>query len=866
MNRPYYYQSVYSCSSFPVEPYQQLYPFQNGTSQIFDPTTLYDAEIIAGTDYAYFERVAYIDSSGNSYPAETFGSLLSGLTGAELSGTGNFIGYEGPGTFERENPTVYRIHFDNYSESEVTVIVRITNLNDNTYADWHTLIVNPDLRFVNQQYEADTLLHYYSKDVTPGFINANFPCSHPGYGGCPPTDVTFNIEILQGNEYGNIKNELTDEISSSFTGITYSELYLFTYYANGLQPDSTATVRIRHSSSDAEMIPQEFSFIIKRNTIPPPSEGGSIYVQMDKEEVMPGDTVNINLLWINEVEDTVEFSEFQRFQVDIAEGQQYGTIVDLETGQEGDSFSDIGSQLMVITDEGIQEDLVKVFLVAQADLMIWTIPVTINNQRKTKQKENQQIVDKADDEGGITPDIIIIGDHLVGVGEITITKEHTILLGETKYYGVKKKVENGTVTEIKIEEIKVGQDSTPVFPSLSGGWSWIQQSSIWSERPINIQTEGQSPIFYDKFYAQVFYSGTTKPIIHDLPEGMIRIIGRYLGKTPDNKVKLFTTQYQSSFTDTLEIQVIRPNKLGDDILSITGPTKVDYVDTTYNNIDSLVIDIAGELGIPPQFLMGIVQQESPNGLGYRYEPFADMMTVQKKFDTTHRYWIESETELGDPTIPHHNNIKDARGPLDNYPGFITVWDIFNEKNEGKNKMYSLSVYDHMKEDYWLPYKKNHFKSLTDGGLDSLAAEDSSKILADTSYIKFLRDSIGGKGMYGTPAQTRIAASYGFMQLTYFSGVKSYKDKGYNYPDNDPNFLPEYIMIPPINIVFGSKHFLGKLRDKLGPVVYPNEDTWPIAQAFELSYWKAFLSYNGGREKEYPNWVFSHVKNNLPKKN
>ena len=73
------------------------------------------------------------------------------------------------------------------------------------------------------------------------------------------------------------------------------------------------------------------------------------------------------------------------------------------------------------------------------------------------------------------------------------------------------------------------------------------------------------------------------------------------------------------------------------------------------------------------------------------------------------------------------------------------------------------------------------------------------------------------------------------------------------------------MIPLINIIYGSKHLLGKLRIELGPITYTDEDTWSREYALELSYWEAFSSYNGRRKKEYSNGVFNHVKNNLPNK-
>lgn len=621
-------------------------------------------------------------------------------------------------------------------------------------------------------------------------------------------------------------------------------------------------------------------------------------VWLEPEEIFPGDTAEVIIKKILFDGTLADFDTSQTFEIGKLEGCTGGDI--LAEGDTAAHFYNVHQPFKFVAADSIDEDSIVVKIrVGLIDSTGGDSPFRVGKNLTTN-----NVLYRSEDEKKMTGnllnkktprDSIEIRNHVFSLWKkrktverdvlsfscfpeywwienlnadtsVTVINDKAkILLGERKFYGVKKKTENDNVTEIKIQEIKVEQDATPVFPSLTGNWSWIQDSTVWSGRPINIETHGQSPIFYDKFYAQVYYTGTTKPVIHDLPEGMIRVIGRYLGKTPDNKVKLFTTQYQN-FTDTLEIQVIRPDKLGDDILSITGPTKVDYEDSTYNNIDSLVIDIAGELGIPPQYLMGIVQKESPNGLGYRYEPFSDMITVQKKFDSNHRYWIESETELGDPPIPHHNNIKDARGPLDNYPGFITVWEIFNEKNDGSPKMYSLGVYKHIKKNYWDVFNKNWVDTLKKRGVNSNLIVDSARVLADTSYIKFLRDSIEGKGMYGTIAQTRISASYGFMQLTYFSGVTSYKKWVYNYPNNDANFLPEYIMIPPINIVYGSKHFLGKLRDNLGPVVYPDEDTWPWAQAFELSYWKAILGYNGGSEKKYPNMVFSHVKNNLPKKN
>ncbi|MCZ7610246.1 MAG: hypothetical protein M5U17_08750 [Ignavibacterium sp.] len=419
-------QYVYSCSGFPVEPYQQLFPYQSSSGLQFSAGSNYEIEITEGIDYAYMERIAYSDSLGNFYEAEYLGSLITGLPGYLLSGTGKYQGWQPTGTFLREKSTNYYIHFDNYSLQQTSVTVRITNLNTQETTYWKTVIVNPQLQIVNQQYENDTLLHYYSKDVSLQLYNINSAgCQHPGYGGCPPDNIRFNIEIIEGQQYGNIKNGLTGDFSTSFTGLPYNELYTFTYYANGLQPEDSAVVRIRHSSNDAEITPIEFSFVVKRNTIPPPSEGGSIYVKMDKDVVIPGDTVNVQLRLIDEIGDTVDFLAMQSFSVDLAEGAEYGTILDIITADTSDSFADIGNMFKIIIEDQITPQQAQIIVVAQTDLMLWSRPVSINS--KTEEKEKEHTADIVNNGGGTTPDVIIIGDHLVGVGEITITKSPIIV-------------------------------------------------------------------------------------------------------------------------------------------------------------------------------------------------------------------------------------------------------------------------------------------------------------------------------------------------------------------------------------------------------------------------------------------------------
>jgi hypothetical protein len=460
-----------------------------------------------------------------------------------------------------------------------------------------------------------------------------------------------------------------------------------------------------------------------------------------------------------------------------------------------------------------------------------------------------------------------------------VKQENEILLGETKYYAVKKKTETG---ELKIEEIKVIQDIAPVFPSTAGeGWEWINKKSIWSDRPINIETKGQIPIFYDKFYAQLFYSGNSKPIINDLPDGMIRVIGRYLGKTIDNKVKLFTEK-ENGRNDTINIQVVRPTKLGDSDNMKSGPTKEGGFKEY--NIDSLIINVAGITGILPQIIKAIMKNESIQFKpSYRYEIFQDFGgNIRNVFDSTHTYWIKSKTDEGYPQIPqnHGTIMYGTKTSKDGYPKPTYAWTLLMDKeyynlyfkrdstvfviDPSDSSTTAISAYKSERNKI-MEFYNSYFNDLKKRGMTDGQAKDSAKIKTQQRYLLYLRKDYGGIGMGSLYAQTRIVASYGLMQLTYYGGVSSYKKNwNLNYPDNDINYLPENLNIIPINVEFGTKHFLGKMRFALGSIGYHNEDTWDKNHGFELTYWKGLSLYNNGNSS-YPNPIFKNAKNYIPKK-
>ncbi len=437
VHRPPYYQSVYSCSIYPVEPFQQNFPWQSGSYMgQFDSTSIYNIEIIYGTEFAYLYKAAHWDSVlQDMTEPEYYGSSLTGLTGSELSGTGEYEVFQWVGIYERKHPSYYEIRFDNFAELEANVIVRITNLNTSIVTEWHTTIVNPQYTMQNLGIDGDTLLHKRVLTITPSIRNSlALTCNQLGYGSCPPTDVTFNIEIIEGEQYGSIGRYDSYfgayEYSSSFNGLSFDEFAYETYVfnANGLQPDSTAVVKIRQSSSDADIGSIDYTFYVKRNFLPPVSENGSIVIETNKNTAMPGDTLDVLLRWEDGSNGIVDFADWQEFAVWVADGFDYGTILNPATSDTSDSFEIIGKEFKLLVSQNITDANAKIVIAAETEVAMLggATRMQSKNQDHLARKEikvyrTAKIQDKEDKESGRpTIDLVIGSQYLSGIKEIII--------------------------------------------------------------------------------------------------------------------------------------------------------------------------------------------------------------------------------------------------------------------------------------------------------------------------------------------------------------------------------------------------------------------------------------------------------------
>lgn len=752
---------------------------------------------------------------------------------------------------------------------QANVKVRISNLNTQVTTYWHTIIVNPQYQIVNQQIDNDTLLHYYSKDVSLNLYNINSAgCQHPGYGGCPPDNVAFNIEVIEGHQYGSIKNGLTGDISTSFTSIPFSELYVFTYRADGVQPDSTATVRIRHSSNDEDITPVELSFIVKRNTIPPPSEGGSIYVKMDREVVFPGDTVNVELLYVDVSGDTVEFFFMQRFNVELAEGYGYGTILNIQSGDTSDTFTDIGNKFKVIVEKQISAEEGKIIIVAQADLMIWSRPVSIN--KKDLENENQHSTGIVDDGGGITPDIIIIGDHIVGVGEIRIVKDNPIeiLLGETKYFQTKRNTSTG---KLKIEEITPDASGVPQQKTgTENGWEWIT-SDAWGDNPVSVvecDTCGEKMgVYWEKKYPtnnfeKVKIGKKDYNIIkmENLGVGLIRLVGRYWSADSTYIIRLKAKN--GSDSTGIKVRVIKPGKLGN-----SGNNSRDVFNKPIS-IDSICITNGGMFGIPPQIIKGHIANEAVGFWpSYAYEPYTtefnyrDANNGYKISDKwlNHPFLVDSISMGSGASIPNHFNVK-----YYNYIGTPTkVWEIVKKYSTlfDNSPPGGVTKYCKRASNDSLDFSRYGYSTVQSIYNNILSYFQGKKSSADSSDFKNARDSMSTYlkdywrgGLNNHWAQTRLASSYGHLQLLLNTSIEE------GYPDSSTK-PPEDLNINSIHWPLAMKRLSRFLNEKGLEDAPSKESKWTYG--YEATFQRMIIGWNP--RTVYSNEVLKNAKSYLPQK-
>ena len=441
------WQVVWNSSRFYPDPYQQLFNFQDNWMDAnkthrriygFLAGTNYSITIQQDEEYCYFTYGNFWDSNTGQYVPESYvGTTLTEVSADELIGEGFWVDpYEGR-PYEKQSPAHYQLRIKRDIPAGTTVTISATGLynNQTKTINYITRIETPTFTIQNDTPE-DTLLHYYSRDVSFYLKFQDRPnwCTD-GWGGAYPTGIKFIVEIVQGQEYGNLYYPGTVAVPEQFgtsitnlddeygTGITN---YTIKYKADGVQPDSLTPgiVTIRCSASDLDIAPVEVSFPVKYNT-DPPEEGGIILVNFNKESFSPGDTATTSSKWLTAYNELLDFPAEQSFNVEITGGSEFGMLFDPNTGTVSDNLQGVSNGFKVITATSIPYDSVVIRLKVNTSVELNNSSKIITNQNPKSEIKENNIADNDNGTKTITPDFFIItpGQEIEGFGEVIIKKD-----------------------------------------------------------------------------------------------------------------------------------------------------------------------------------------------------------------------------------------------------------------------------------------------------------------------------------------------------------------------------------------------------------------------------------------------------------
>jgi hypothetical protein len=326
---------------------------------------------------------------------------------------------------------------------------------------------------------------------------------------------------------------------------------------------------------------------------------------------------------------------------------------------------------------------------------------------------------------------------------------------------------------------------------------------------------------------------------------MIRLTGRFWKQDTVHRVVLEATDGMRS--GRIIIEVKRPTSLG---------TSNHVKKNVFNedvSIDSLAITHGGRNGIPPQLIKGHMHKEmllfAP---AYRYEPWKDIELqsnarhARRYFSPTNHFVVDSAgMGSGDPVSTTHTNVRSFPdvGPID-YPRAPTT---IREYLSTWLRVYAQTgpvriVHDNADDltrywRKWYGYMRDSVAGFSDG--------DAKRAGLIRSAVD-LGEGLVGESQYDRYAQTRIVASYGFLQITHYTATDNslngfVRTAGNRPPEllNEESFgLPAYTQLMLI--------FLGNA----------SEANW--GEGYEKGWFRALDRYNHG-EPRYEHAVFYRLR-------
>jgi hypothetical protein len=405
----------------------------------------------------------------------------------------------------------------------------------------------------------------------------------------------------------------------------------------------------------------------------------------------------------------------------------------------------------------------------------------------------------------------------------------TILLGETKYFKAVND-EQGNLT------IKVYQSRPP-----EGSLSNVE----WTVTRVE---GGRLGVYYE-------YRDSTGAMLSG--SDRIRVIGRYWALDTTYRVQLRASQ--GGRLDSIVIRVERPDSLGR-LHTITRDVFDNIV-----NVDSICIVNAGRFGIPPQLIKGQMREEAPprnmEGItgftpAYRYEVLTEQVRIQSDPRWIRNQAFVSDSAMGTVPVPNHQHVRDIPYPTIAHK----AWWYLEQHSDLVRPSPQLRMYARREEDGRMnfeAYGGRTVQRVYDGFLHeeiqrTPQSEQAAIERARQRMIVHLRDRWQG-GLNNFWAQTRLASSYGLLQVLFSTAV----DRG--YPENLSNRAPELLNENPIFFPFAMAHQQWLLLQVLG-VNSGLEGEWP--QGFETTFLQVINGWNPWRPG-YEERTLQYSMNYLP---
>ncbi|MEJ2195694.1 MAG: hypothetical protein P8X73_12660, partial [Ignavibacteriaceae bacterium] len=161
-----------------------------------------------------------------------------------------------------------------------------------------------------------------------------------------PSEATYNAEIVEGTEYGNLIDPNTGEHVQSFTELFQSFGYAyFDYVADGISPDTVKNVIIRLGTSDPGFPNTNLTLHIK----PSP-----LYVYTKPEIVFASDTADVIIKKRNPDGTLEDFPPEQTFELAVIDGCVNGNL--LADSNVGVYFADALQPIKFVAADSLESD------------------------------------------------------------------------------------------------------------------------------------------------------------------------------------------------------------------------------------------------------------------------------------------------------------------------------------------------------------------------------------------------------------------------------------------------------------------------------------------------------------------------------